>query len=39
MDKLTENHEQFIKGKEIKKDGKAAFNKAIKKAAKPRGPR
>ena len=35
MDKLTEGYEEFIKGKETKDNGKALFQKAIKKAAKP----
>lgn len=32
MEQLTKGYEQFIKGQEIKKNGKGAFNKAIKKA-------
>lgn len=36
MDKLTRNYEKFIKGKELKQNGKSAFNKAIKKATKGR---
>ncbi len=38
MAELTANYEQFIKGKEVNKSGKKAFNNAIKKAAtkKPR---
>jgi hypothetical protein len=37
MDKLTEGYEEFIKGKKINKNGKKLFDKALKKAAKPRG--
>lgn len=37
MDELTKGYEKFIEGKETKKDGKAAFDKVVKKAAKPRG--
>jgi hypothetical protein len=33
MEQLTAGYEQFIKGQELKKNGKGAFNKAIKKAA------
>jgi hypothetical protein len=36
MEKLTSGYEKFIKGKEVNKNGKVAFNKALKKAAKPR---
>lgn len=36
MDKLTAGYEQFIKGKQLVQGGKEAFNKAIKKAAKPK---
>lgn len=36
MEKLTAGYEQFIKGQEVKSNGKKAFNKAIKKAAKPK---
>lgn len=32
MEKLTQGYEKFIKGQELKKNGKGAFNKAIKKA-------
>lgn len=35
MDKLTAGYEKFIKGKEVKKAGKPAFDKAIQKASKP----
>lgn len=34
MQKLTQGYEKFIDGKELKKDGKELFNKAIKKATK-----
>lgn len=37
MEKLTQGYEKFIKGKEINKNGKSAFNRVLKKAAKPRG--
>jgi len=36
MEKLTAGYEAFIKGKEVNKNGKNLFEKAIKKAAKPR---
>lgn len=36
MDKLTENYKEFIKGKELNPKGKELFEKAIKKAVKPR---
>lgn len=36
MDKLTQGYEKFIKGQELKKDGKTSFDKTIKKAAKPK---
>lgn len=36
MEKLTAGYEKFIKGKEVKKDGKASFDKVVKKAAKPK---
>lgn len=36
MDKLTQGYEKFIKGKELVQGGKEAFNKAIKKAVKPK---
>lgn len=36
MEKLTKGYEEFIKGQELKKNGKKAFNKTIKKAAKPK---
>lgn len=35
MEKLTAGYEQFIKGKELNQGGKKAFDKTIKKAAKP----
>jgi hypothetical protein len=39
MEKLTQGYEEFIKGKELNKNGKQLFDKTIKKAAnpKPRG--
>ena len=37
MEKLTEGYEKFIKGKELDPEGKKKFDKALKKAAKPRG--
>lgn len=37
MEKLTQDYEKVIKGKELNKNGKQLFDKAIKKAAKPRG--
>jgi hypothetical protein len=36
MDKLTQGYEKFIKGKELKGDGKGEFDKVIKKAANPK---
>ena len=36
MEKLTQGYEKFIKGRELVQGGKDAFNKAIKKAAKPK---
>jgi hypothetical protein len=36
MDKLTQGYEKFIKGQELKADGKKLFEKAIKKASKPK---
>lgn len=39
MAELTEGYEEFIKGKELNKNGKELFNKTIKKAAKPKKPR
>ena len=32
MEKLTQGYEKFIKGKEVNNNGKALFEKAIKKA-------
>ena len=32
MEKLTQGYEKFIKGKELKEDGKKQFDKSIKKA-------
>jgi len=39
MEKLTQGYEKFIKGKETTNNGKAIFEKVVKKAAtpKPRG--
>lgn len=39
MEKLTQGYEKFIKGKETKANGKAIFDKVLKKATttKPRG--
>ena len=34
MEKLTAGYEEFIKGKQVKKAGKSAFNKVIKKATR-----
>ena len=36
MEKLTENYERFIKGKEVVKNSKERFDKVIKKATKPK---
>lgn len=36
MEKLTARYEKFIKGKELKEDGKKLFSKAIKKASNPK---
>jgi hypothetical protein len=36
MDKLTQSYEKFIKGKELKEDGKDQFEKALKKVTKPK---
>ncbi len=32
MEKLTRGYEEFIKGKEVKKDGKKLFERVIRKA-------
>jgi len=37
MEKLTDNYEKFIKGKELNPNGKKLFDETIKKAAKPPG--
>jgi hypothetical protein len=37
MEKLTSGYEEFIKGKETKKNGKKIFEKTLKKATKQRG--
>lgn len=37
MEKLTEGYEKFIKGKKTKKEGKQAFEKALKEAIKQYG--
>jgi len=34
MDELTKNYESFIKDKEVNKNGRKLFNKALKKATK-----
>lgn len=36
MEKLTQGYEKFIKGQELKKDGKTSFDKTLKRAAKPK---
>jgi hypothetical protein len=36
MEKLTEGYEDFIKGRELNKDGKKRFDKVLKKATKPK---
>jgi hypothetical protein len=36
MEKLTQGYEKFIKDKETNKTGKQLFDKAIKKASKPK---
>ena len=36
MEKLTQGYEKFVEGKDLKKNGKEQFNKAIMKAAKPK---
>ena len=36
MENLTKGYEKFIKGKEVKKDGKKSFERTLKKATKPR---
>lgn len=36
MEKLTAGYETFIKGKKVNNNGKDLFDKAIKKAVKPR---
>lgn len=36
MEKLTAGYEDFIKGKELNNKGRDLFDKAMKKAAKPR---
>jgi hypothetical protein len=36
MEKLTQGYEEFIKDKELNKDGKKQFDKVIKKVAKPK---
>lgn len=37
MEELTKGYEAFIARKEVDPDGAAKFNKALKKAVKPRG--
>lgn len=36
MEKLTQDYEKLIKGKELNKNGRQLFDKVIKKASKPR---
>jgi hypothetical protein len=36
MEKLTQGYEKFIKGQELKNNGKTVFEKTLKKAAKPK---
>lgn len=36
MEKLTAGYGEFIKGKELKNNGKEHFNKVVKKATKPK---
>ena len=36
MEKLTQGYETFIKGKELNTAGQKDFDKALKKAAKPK---
>lgn len=36
MEKLTQGYDNFIKGKKQNHEGKTAFDKALKKAAKPK---
>jgi hypothetical protein len=36
MAEVTKGYEDFIKRQKLKEDGKQQFNKAIKKAAKPK---
>lgn len=36
MEKLTEGYKNFIKDKKIANNGKSAFDKAIKKATRPK---
>ena len=37
MEKLTQNHEKFMKDKEVNPNGKELFDKTLKKATKQRG--
>jgi len=39
MAEVTAGYEEFIKGKELNKNGKQLFDKTIKKAAKTKKPR
>lgn len=36
MEKLTQGYENFIKGKELKKEGEKIFGNTLKKAIKPK---
>ena len=36
MAEVTKNYSQFIKGKQVNKNGKELFEKTLKKAVKPR---
>jgi hypothetical protein len=36
MDEVSKGYESFIKGKELKDNSKSEFDKAIKKATKPK---
>lgn len=37
MERLTQNYEKFMEGKESNTKGEELFNKTLKKASKPRG--
>lgn len=36
MEQLTQGYDSFIKGRELKENGKKTFEKTIKKATKPK---